>query len=283
MPNSVPFSYAQTRCRNPASVCSSTAGSAPMSAWYQGPLTPRSRTVSATWLSAGKAIVDSSLFTPQGVPDRSPGGARFTRDHRPWSGRTRKPFDIGTNGSPIDGASAAGSDDSPAAARPGPHVAQIHLVAEDPDLAWNHPVGEPQRRQQPFELALLTGRPRQPHLRAELRRQESRGREQVEPTDQQSQRGGQECHRGHSTQMLAHRRVDPKVVERPFPELVECGAIGWPHVVVDLQRGAKLPGVLVHRVGGVIVEWPVQELVLVDGVAIKGGGPPRWSRGVRWR
>src|ERR1700704_4192160 len=63
MPNSVLLSNAQTRCRNPASVCSSSAGSAPMSAWYQGPLTPRSRTVSATWLSAGKAIVGSSLFT----------------------------------------------------------------------------------------------------------------------------------------------------------------------------------------------------------------------------
>ena len=55
---------------------------------YQGPLTPRSRTVSATWLSAGKAIGDSSLF---GSESRySPGGARFTSDHRPCSGRTRR-------------------------------------------------------------------------------------------------------------------------------------------------------------------------------------------------
>src|SRR3954469_13211567 len=63
MPNSVPLSNAQTRWWNPASVCSSSAGSVPISALYQGPLTLRSRTVSATWLSAGKVIVDSSLFT----------------------------------------------------------------------------------------------------------------------------------------------------------------------------------------------------------------------------
>jgi len=74
--------------------------------------------------------------------------------------------------------------------------------------------------------------------------------------------------------MLAHRRVDPKVVERPFPELVECGSIGWPHVIADLQRGAKLLGVLVNGIGGVIVEWPVQELVLVDVLSIKAGGHP---------
>src|SRR5215208_248636 len=63
MTNSVPLSNAQTRWRNPVSVCSSSAGSVPISALYQGPLMLRSRTVSATWLSAGKVIVDSSLFT----------------------------------------------------------------------------------------------------------------------------------------------------------------------------------------------------------------------------
>jgi hypothetical protein len=30
----------------------------PISSWYQGALTFRSRTVSATWLSAGKGIVE---------------------------------------------------------------------------------------------------------------------------------------------------------------------------------------------------------------------------------
>src|SRR4051812_31572612 len=89
MPNNVPFSNAHTTCRKPASVCSSSTGSAPMSVRYQGPLTPRLRTVSATWLSAGKAMVDSSLVVYEDELLTSPGGARFTSDHRPCRARTR--------------------------------------------------------------------------------------------------------------------------------------------------------------------------------------------------
>jgi hypothetical protein len=40
--------------------------------------------------------------------------------------------------------------------------------------------------------------------------------------------------------MVAYRRVDPKVIERPFPELIERGTVGRPHVVADLQCGAQL-------------------------------------------
>src|SRR4029079_16419580 len=57
MPNSVPLSNNHTMWRNPAAVCSSRTGSASINARYQGPLTSRSRSVNATWLSAGKVVM----------------------------------------------------------------------------------------------------------------------------------------------------------------------------------------------------------------------------------
>src|SRR5208283_5294978 len=46
-----------------------------------------------------------------------------------------------------------------AAARTKPHVPQVKLVAQYPGPVWNQQVGEPQRRQQPAESALLAPRP----------------------------------------------------------------------------------------------------------------------------
>src|SRR5512146_2565613 len=54
MPSRVPPSSIHTRCRNPASVCSSSTGSDPSSRRYHSPLTSTFLTVSATWVRPGK-------------------------------------------------------------------------------------------------------------------------------------------------------------------------------------------------------------------------------------
>src|ERR1700731_1200350 len=70
MPNTVRPSSIQTRWRKPASVCSSSIGSAPKSLRYPGPVISRPRPVTATWLSAGKAMTPTLALDDAPAPPR---------------------------------------------------------------------------------------------------------------------------------------------------------------------------------------------------------------------
>src|SRR6185312_12073764 len=82
MPSRVPPSSTHTRCRNPASVCSSSTGSASSSFRYQAPLTSMSWTVRATWARPGKSgMVQLLLYWTDGLDDSS--AAFSARSHVP--------------------------------------------------------------------------------------------------------------------------------------------------------------------------------------------------------
>ncbi len=81
--------------------------------------------------------------------------------------------------------------------------------------------------------------------------------------------------------MFAHWRIDVELVEAALPVLVEGQPVRGPHVVAHLQGGAQSPGVLVDGVGGLVVERAVEELVLVDVVAVQAGRHPQLQPGVK--
>src|ERR1700739_4843902 len=115
-------------------------------------------------------------------------------------------------------------DDGAAASGSTTHIPQVALEAQQPQPARDHAVGEPQRRQKPFESALLARCPGKLHVLAELRRQKTRCREQVERVADLAQRPGKKCQACHAVEVPSHRRVDPQLGPTTFSRIFQSDA-----------------------------------------------------------
>jgi len=81
--------------------------------------------------------------------------------------------------------------------------------------------------------------------------------------------------------MLSHRRVDAQLVERALLVLIECDPIRRPHALRHLQRGTQPLGVAIDDGSGGVIQRTVQELVLINEVAVQTGSHPQLELGVK--